>query len=156
MTNTAQRTVPSKTWQWLVDGWHSLRDKASEAVTYFTPQHEDESKSQRWAVLASDVTEQKDNVCVELELPGLEKADLSVEVHKDRLRVMGSKNTSSTRKDGSLVITERAYGQFQRIIPMPCDVTSEGTKAKYANGVLTVTIPKQTSNAARTIPISTR
>jgi HSP20 family protein len=144
----------SRTWQWLVDGWHALRDKAVSAVTYFTPQREQEQKSQRWGVIASDITEHKDAILVELEVPGMDKADLSVEVHGDRLVVSGEKRTSETRHEGSLVVTERAYGSFKRVLPLPCEVSNEGTKAKYRDGVLTVTMPKDRSANPRAIPIS--
>jgi len=143
----------SKAWHWLMNGWQALREKAVSAVTYFTPERTQEQASQRWGVLATDVTEQKKAVHVELELPGMEKADLAVEVHKDRLMVSGEKRTTDTRHEGSLVVTERAYGRFQRVIPMPCEVTSDGTKALYKDGVLSVTIPKAMALQARSIPI---
>ena len=145
----------SKAWQWLMNGWHALRDKAVSAVTYFTPERAQDQASQRWGVLATDVTEQRKAVHVELELPGMEKADLSVKVHKDRLVVSGEKRTSDTRHEGSLVVTERAYGSFARVIPMPCEVVSDGTKASYKDGVLSVTIPKARALQARSIPIKT-
>jgi len=143
----------SRTWQWLVNGWHALRDKAVAAVTYFTPEREQEQKSQRWGVIATDITEQKDAVHVELEVPGMDKADLSVEVHGDRLVVSGEKRTSETRHEGSLVVTERAYGSFKRVLPLPCEVRSDGTTAKYRDGVLSVTMPKDRSASPRAIPI---
>jgi HSP20 family protein len=144
----------SKAWQWLVNGWHALRDKAVSAMTYFTPQREQEQSSQRWGVLAGDITERKDVVQVELEVPGMDKADLNVEVHGDRLVVSGEKRTSSTRHEGSLVVTERAYGSFSRVLPLPCEVRSEGTTAVYKNGVLTVNMPKHRSRQTRSIPIN--
>jgi HSP20 family protein len=138
----------------LVDGWHALRDKAVSAVTYFTPERDQEQKSQRWGVIASDITEHRDTVTVELEVPGMEKADLSVEVHGDRLVVSGEKRTSETRHEGSLVVTERAYGSFKRVLPLPCEVQSDGTTARYKSGVLTVTMPKDRSANPRAIPIT--
>ena len=143
----------SKTWQWLVNGWHALRDKAVSAVTYFTPEREQERTSQRWGVIATDMTEQKDAIHVELEIPGMDKADLSVEVHGDRLLISGEKRTSETRHEGSLVVTERAYGSFKRVLPLPCEVRSDGTKARYRDGVLSVTMPKDRSASPRAIPI---
>ena len=151
---TSDASESSKAWQWLVNGWHSLRDKAVSAVTYFTPERSQEEAAQRWGVLAGDITEQKNTVLVELELPGMDKADLNVEVHDDRLIVSGEKRTSDTRHEGSLVVTERAYGRFQRVMPLPCEVESDGTKATYKNGVLTVSMPKHRSKQSRSIPIS--
>ncbi len=143
----------SKTWQWLVNGWHALRDAAVSAVTYFTPASEQQQTSQRWGVIATDVTEQQDTVHVELEIPGMNKADLSVEVHGDHLVISGEKRTSATRHEGSLVFTERAYGRFKRVLPLPCEVSSEGTQAKYRDGVLSVSMPKDRSVSPRAIPV---
>ena len=140
-------------WQWLVNGWHALRDKAVSAMTYFTPQREEEKAAQRWGVLATDVSEEKDSVHVELELPGMEKGDLSVEVLDEHLVVTGEKRTSAKREEGSLVITERAYGSFKRVIPLPCSVESAGTKATYKDGVLSVTMPKDRKQQPRSIKI---
>jgi len=144
----------SRTWQWLVNGWHALRDKAVSAVTYFTPQREQDQASQRWGVIATDITEQNDAIHVELEVPGMDKADLSVEVHGDRLVVSGEKRTSATRHEGSLVVTERAYGSFRRVLPLPCEVRSDGTTAKYRDGVLSITLPKDRRASPRSIEIS--
>ena len=144
-----------KAWQWLMSGWHALRDKAVSAMTYFTPaENQEETASQRWSVLATDISEHKKDIHVELEIPGMDRDDLAVEVHADRLLVSGSKRTSASRREGSMVVTERAYGSFQRIIPLPCEVQSEGTKAKYKDGVLSVTMPKDTSLQPRAIPIA--
>ncbi len=140
-------------WQWLVNGWHALRDKAVSAMTYFTPEREQEQTAQRWGVLATDVSEQKSSVHVELELPGMDKADLSVEVLDNALVVTGEKRTSATRQEGSLVVTERAYGSFKRVVPLPCNVESEGTTARYQDGVLSVTMPKDRRQEPRTIKI---
>jgi HSP20 family protein len=144
----------SRAWQWLLNGWHALRDRAASAVTYFTPQREQEKTSLRWGVLATDITEQKKAVVVELELPGIDRDSLSVQVHNDHLIVSGERHTSSSRHEGSLVVTERAFGSFQRAMPLPCEVTSQGTKAVFKNGVLSVTMPKDTSLQPRSIPIA--
>lgn len=153
MKQSVSNSSQSGSWQWLVNGWHALRDKAVSAVTYFTPQREQEQQSQRWGVLATDVSEQKDSIHVELELPGLQKSDLHVEVLDDHLVVAGEKRTSDTRHEGNLVVTERAYGSFKRLVPLPCKVDSDGAKAKYRDGVLSVTIPKSKALKSRSIKI---
>jgi HSP20 family protein len=137
-----------------MNGWHALRDKAVSALTYFSPTSQSApTDSQRWGVLATDVYEHKDSITVELELPGMDKADLSVEVHDTSLLISGEKRFNETREEGSLVVTQRAFGQFQRVIPLPCEVTSEGTEAVYKKGVLSVTIPKERSRRPRTIKV---
>ncbi len=151
---TQQQSESTRAWQWLMNGWHALRDKAVNALTYFSPTSQSEPNgSQRWGVLATDVYEHKDSITVELELPGMEKADLSVEVHDTSLLISGEKRFNETREEGSLIVTQRAFGQFQRVIPLPCEVTSEGTEAVYKKGVLSVTMPKERSRSSRTITV---
>ena len=151
---TQQHSDSTRAWQWLMNGWHALREKAVSALTYFSPSSEsDATTSQRWGVLATDVSEHKDTVSVELELPGMQKADLSVEVHEHSLLVSGEKRCSETRNEGSLRVTERAFGKFQRVIPLPCKVTSTGTQAAYKKGVLSVTMPKDHSRSPRSIEV---
>jgi len=151
---TQQHSDSTRAWQWLMNGWHALRDKAVSALTYFSPASEsDATTSQRWGVLATDVSEHKDTVSVELELPGMKKADLTVEVHENSLLVRGEKRFSATRNEGSLRVTERAFGKFQRVIPLPCKVTRAGTEAEYKKGVLSVTMPKDRSQSPRSIEV---
>ena len=154
---TQQHSESTRAWQWLMNGWHALRDKAVSALTYFSPANESETaSSQRWGVLATDISEHTNTVSVELELPGMNKADLSVEVHEHSLVISGEKRYSATRNEGSLVVTERAFGKFQRVIPLPCNVTSTGTKAEYKKGVLSVTMPKDRSREPMTIKVRGR
>ncbi|MDO9470657.1 MAG: Hsp20/alpha crystallin family protein [Nitrosomonas sp.] len=49
---------------------------------------------------------------------------------------------------------ERAYGTFQRIIPLPRNVNTDKTEADYKNGVLKIRLPKITSGAIKTISVS--
>lgn len=151
---TQQHSESTRAWQWLMNGWHALRDKAVSALTYFSPANEAENTtSQRWGVLATDVSEDKNTVSVELELPGMKKADLTVEVHGHSLVISGEKRYSTTRNEGSLVVTERAFGKFRRVIPLPCNVTRAGTKAEYKKGVLSVTMPKDRSRQPLSIEV---
>ena len=50
----------SRTWQWVVNGWRTLLDKAAHAITYFAPSDDDQTQaSQRWGVVAIDVVERR-------------------------------------------------------------------------------------------------
>ena len=53
------------------------------------------------------------------------------------------------------MITERAFGEFKRVVPLPCAVDSSATRAVYKDGILAVSLPKDPSLVARSIPIST-
>jgi HSP20 family protein len=154
MKNDPVHTPTHQSWQWLVNGWHNLRDKAMNALTYFSSDQDvGQSSSQRWAVVAADLVENNDNILVELELPGMEKADLTVDVIDKRLLVSGEKRSHDTRREGTLIITERAFGSFQRVVPLPCAVDRDKVRAEYKKGVLKIVLPKDPRAQAHTIPI---
>jgi HSP20 family protein len=68
-----------------------------------------------------DVHYDKDtnNVNVTFELPGLQKEDVSIDLHNDVLTVSGEDKTSSERSEGGYVIRERRYGKFSRSLSLP-------------------------------------
>lgn len=146
------------TWKWLAEGWRSISARAANALTYFTPARSGDPAKEvadlRWGLLAADVSEQEDRVVVALEAPGLVKEDIDVTVEDGRLIVTGTKHYESDRREGSMRITERAFGSFRRVIPMPAKVTAEGAEAVYERGVLTLKIPKAAPPSARRVTVS--
>lgn len=145
----------AQTWKWLAEGWRHLSAKAANALTYFTPNREDEDRDeQRWGLLAVDVADRADSVVVELELPGLAKEDIDVSVEDHRLLVSGTKHYESERREGALYVTERAFGRFQRSIPLPEEVTAEGAEAVYKRGVLKLSLPKKAARSAAKITVA--
>jgi HSP20 family protein len=118
-----------------------------------------------------DVHYDKDtnNVNVTFELPGLQKEDVSIDVHNNVLTVSGEDKTTSERSEGGYVIRERRYGKFSRSLSLPqglkvsehfsdttlydmaaeiliydLSVQDEDIKASMANGVLSIAFPKST------------
>ena len=142
------------TWKWLADGWRHISAKAANALTYFTPSKGDDAPVMRWGLMALDVREEEDHFVVELEAPGLDKEDLDVTVEDHRLIVTGTKRYEKERKEGSMRITERAFGSFQRVIPMSERVTAQGAEAAYKRGVLTLKVPKAVPPGAKRISVT--
>lgn len=148
------RSDSGNAWKWLAEGWRHISAKAANALTYFSPAKAgEEEASMRWGLLAVDVHERGDHLTVELEVPGLEKEDLDVTVEDDRLVVTGTKRYESEREEGSVRITERAFGRFQRTIPLPEKVTASGAQATYKRGVLTLKVPKLAPPEAKKISV---
>ena len=86
-------------------------------------------------VVASD----KD-IRVSAELPGLDEKDVEVLVDNDVLILRGEKRAET--EDQERRFSERYYGQFERVIPLPFAVEDDKAEASFNNGVLTVTLPK--------------
>ena len=144
------------TWKRLAEGWRHLSGKAAHALTYFSPTRADEVvEDARWGILAADVTERDDAFLVELEAPGLDKDEIDVSVENQRLIVTGTKRYESERREGAMRVTERAFGSFQRVIPLPEKVTAEGAEATYKRGVLSLKVPKLAAPASRKITVTT-
>lgn len=93
-----------------------------------------------------DVHYKKDtnDIIASFELPGLQKEDVSIDVHDNVLTILGQRNTSSERNEDGYVIRERRHGKFTRALSLPQGVKSENIKASMVNGVLTISFPKST------------
>ena len=142
----------------LADGWQELWQKARNALTRFSP-FQDESgethpmpvHTSRWGVMSAELRETDDSVEVQLEAPGMAKEDFDIDVDGRYLSIRGRKHYHADRREGRYHITERAYGSFERILPLPCDVLP-GT-AKYDAGVLSISLPREHKTATRRIAV---
>ena len=152
MSQVKVESASQTTWEKLVEGWNALREKAAHALTHFTPSETSQEVSQRWALVAADITEHKHSISVEMELPGMEKNDITLNLRGNQLVISGEKRSDSTRHEGTLVITERAFGSFKRVLSLPCNVSDQGAKAKYRKGVLKITLSKSSKENVSTIP----
>jgi len=150
-------------WHSVADGWRQLRDRATGALTHFSP---GKSPSVRntgtseggqfpatWALLAGDVFEDDDKVVVRLEAPGLEKEDFDLEVRSDVLIVRGEKRYDRETTQGRYRVRQCAYGSFHRAIPLPVPVAADKAAASYRNGVLRIELPKSEHARARRIEV---
>jgi HSP20 family protein len=105
-----------------------------------------------WPTIA--VAEQDRAYVVTAELPGLEEKDVEVSLNDSALVIRGEKKASAG--DEKSHVNEHFWGRFERRIPVGPEVDREGVNASFANGVLTVTLPKspQAASASKRIPIS--
>ncbi|HHH38443.1 MAG TPA: Hsp20/alpha crystallin family protein [Sedimenticola sp.] len=144
------------------EGWLQLRERAANALTRFSPTRSDpesaeqqlEIASPRWGLLAAEVREEDDRIKVRLEIPGMNKGDFSISVYDDVLVVKGEKHIEREEKRGRYHLMERAYGRFERAIPLSCPVDEKGASASYKRGVLTITLPKQARATRRRIAVN--
>lgn len=89
-----------------------------------------------------DVQEDSDNLYVQAELPGLKENDVELTFNDGVLRIAGEKHSEQEQGDRQVHLTERAYGRFERQIPLNRAIDEEQIQAEFRNGVLTVTLPK--------------
>ena len=91
---------------------------------------------------AVDVFEEKDNVVIKAEIPGLSKEDISLQVTDSTVTIKGEKKREEEVKEDNYYRCERSFGSFTRAVALPCDVKADQVKASFKNGVLAVRMPK--------------
>jgi len=91
---------------------------------------------------AIDLYEDKDNVFVKAELPGMKKEDIEVSFHNGTLSVSGERKSEDKYEDSEVYRSERFFGRFQRTVTLPAPVAADKVKAEYKDGILSITLPK--------------
>ena len=102
---------------------------------------------------ATDVFEDKDAVKIVAELPGVQPEDVKISLENNLLTIRGEKRQKAEETNERVHRYERTYGSFERAFSLPTTVDPEKIAADYANGVLTVTIPKAERARPREIPV---
>mgnify|MGYP001086888786 CR=1 FL=1 len=114
---------------------HSTRREAEPSTT--------------WAPMV-DIYENDDAIVVELELAGLKRKDIGVELAGDTLTVRGERKAAPR---GEFLRQERPAGPFLRAFTLGVPVDSQEVKANYENGILRVTLPKTESAGPKQVEI---
>lgn len=102
---------------------------------------------------AVDITENGTAFTLSAELPGMTENDVALSLTGDTLTIKGEKRQEHEGKDGDFYLTERSYGTLQRSFLLPESVDREKIAAEFANGVLTVTMPKTALAAPKKIEV---
>lgn len=139
-------------WENLTEGWRHLSERTAGALTRFTkahwkkPESADESAvvnhSAQWGLMPAEVYDEDKQIIVRLEAPGMDSDDFDIQVYDDVLVIRGEKRFEREKGEGEYYLLERAYGRFERAIPLPSEVEHGKAKAKYKRGILQITLPK--------------
>jgi HSP20 family protein len=89
-----------------------------------------------------DVFEEKDDIVVKAELPGMEKDNIEVNLTAHTLTIKGEKKKEDEIKEENYYRAERSYGSFLRTLDLPKDVRADKVKASFKNGILEIRMPK--------------
>ena len=140
--------APSTPLAWLNKGWHALAELAHDAITHFKQDEASNTpittNTRQWGIVAVDLHDDDNLLEAIIELPGMNKEDVHVELTQATLVISGSKKSTQQRNESGYLITERAFGSFQRTISLPksAKIDRDATSAEYENGILTVKMPK--------------
>jgi HSP20 family protein len=125
MTSEFDRMLETSAWPSF--RWPAFRTRpAAEAATWFPE---------------IDVFEKDNRLVTKIDLPGMKKEDVKVEVTDGHLAISGERKTEAEEKKENFYHCEREYGSFYRAVPLPDGVKLEDVKAIFSDGVLEVSIP---------------
>jgi HSP20 family protein len=106
----------------------------------------------RW-IPAMDLIETKDHYVLRADLPGVSQEDVRIEMENDVLNISGERKAEHT-EEGGFVRLERSFGSFARSLTLPKGINPEAVQASFADGVLTLHIPKPEQAKPRRIEIA--
>ena len=93
--------------------------------------------------------------CVKVDVPGIRKEDLTIEVADEHLVLKGERKQEKEEKKDGFIKTERSYGSFVRTVPLPEGAKPESAQATMHDGVLEITMPMmKLESAGRRIEIA--
>ena len=101
-----------------------------------------------------DIYENKDQIVLEAELPGMNQDDFDLSIENNVITLRGERKFEKTDETDNYHRVERSYGAFTRSFTLPHTVSAEGATAEYNNGVLRVTLPKREETKARRIQVA--
>jgi HSP20 family protein len=103
----------------------------------------------------ADMSETVNEVCVSVELPGVDEKNIEVSLSNGMLTIKGEKREECESKEGTFFRKERYYGSFCRSISIPEGVDEKSVDASFKNGVLKIKLPKtiEAKMAVKRIPV---
>lgn len=111
------------------------------------------SYDEREFVPKTDISETEKQFMLSIDLPGLKKEDIKIEVVDGVLSVTGERKHQEIYNDNKTHRIERSYGSFKRAFTLPKNVSADSIEAQYENGVLELVLPKTALAQSKKIEI---
>jgi HSP20 family protein len=143
-----------KKWRPFEEPWEALEDIKGEVNRIF-----DNSLPHKWfpvgrkARPAVDVYEDKDNLYVDVDLPGFDAEDIKLAIEDNMLQIDAKKKEEKEQKKENFYQLERYQGSFSRVIPLEKEVVESKVKAEYKKGVLKIKAPKKPGQKKKKVDI---
>lgn len=130
-----------------LDEMQKIQTRLNEIMT------ESDVAENDFIVPLADVRETDESVIVCMDLPGVDKKDVEISISDDELRVSAKRSSKAEAEEKGYYKRERACTKFERLVKLPVAVRSDEAKAKLADGVLEVTLPKEVVISRKRITI---
>ena len=112
-------------------------------------------RSERPWYPAMDLLEEKNQLVVQIELPGIDPKSVDVQLTGDRLTLSGERKFEEAA-DTTYLKREQAYGPFTRTVQLPYQIDAKKVRAIYENGVMSIELPKAEEYIGRQIPVEVK
>jgi HSP20 family protein len=100
------------------------------------------------------MTQHGDELLVRVDLPGLDKNDVKVNVAEDAITIHGERHRAQEEERDGVYRSERSYGAFYRTIALPAGTMTDQAKASFKNGVLEIRMPAAPGAEGRSLDIA--
>ena len=101
-----------------------------------------------------DVEENDKAYTVKAEIPGVKKDDINIQIDGNQVSISAeSKQEKDVKENGKVIRSERYYGSLFRSFSLGQDVDQAAASAKYADGILQLTLPKKASAATKKLTV---
>jgi HSP20 family protein len=102
-----------------------------------------------------NISQDDDSFYVHAEVPGIQVSDLNISALRNRVSIAGRREIPKEHEGASYHRRERAEGEFARTVTLPAEVEANKVEARYAHGILTLTLPKAEAAKPRQIVVKT-
>ena len=134
-------------------GVSTLQDQINRLFSDVLERTGEDSNLTTWAP-AVDIYETEHELVVKVDLPDVDPKDLDIRVENNILTIRGERKFESKVSEDKYLRVERAYGSFSRSFSLANTVNSEGIKADYRDGVLTLSVPKREEAKPKQIKVN--
>jgi len=105
---------------------------------------------------AAELEEKGDTYHLKLELPGIDKEDLDIQVTAEAVSISGKRKSATRTEETGVTRSEFHYGSFQRVIPLPGRIDNQNAAADYQDGILALTLPKAEEEKHKVVKVDIR
>ena len=138
--------------------WELFDWRGQDNGRYLSPlrptDNTDETFAQNGWAPAVDIQEEDERYLVRADVPGVKPEEIDITLDSGVLTIQGSRKPYSDENDNGLHRVERVSGRFSRRFRLPRTTDASTVTAKYSNGVLDVSIPKQADAQPRRIEVN--
>jgi HSP20 family protein len=140
--------------RWHENPWKSLELLHNELDRFFEqPLGKTIFEKGLFSAPSLDISEDKDSIYVEADVPGVEQKDINISLRKNFLCIQAKKEETKDRKEKNYHRLERVSRNFYREVFLPKTVDADKVKAVYKKGVLNLTLPKKEEEKEKEIKI---